>query len=109
MRQIMLAQHGDGSLDHQAALGMYRLRHEVFHDRLGWDVNSDNGLPASLSTPAIARVVWLLPEPVRTAQTETTGTVAVSIVARGPSRTKFAPAACTWLALCITDAWLTSE
>ena len=44
MRQIMLAQHGDGSLDHQAALGMYRLRHEVFHDRLGWDVNSDNGM-----------------------------------------------------------------
>jgi len=44
MRQIMLAQHGDGSLDNQAELGMYRLRHEVFHDRLGWDVTSDNGM-----------------------------------------------------------------
>ncbi|CAH1387807.1 acyl-homoserine-lactone synthase [Candidatus Nitrotoga sp. M5] len=44
MRQIMLAQHGDGALDNQTALGMYRLRHEVFHDRLGWDVNSDNGM-----------------------------------------------------------------
>lgn len=40
----MLAQHGDGALDNQTALGMYRLRHEVFHDRLGWDVNSDNGM-----------------------------------------------------------------
>ena len=44
MGQIMLAQHGDGSLDHQTAVGMYRLRHEVFHDRLGWDVTSDNGM-----------------------------------------------------------------
>lgn len=44
MGQIMLAKHGDGSLNHQAAMGMYRLRHEVFHDRLGWDVTSDNGM-----------------------------------------------------------------
>ena len=44
MGQIMLAQHGDGSLGHQAAVGMYRLRHEVFHDRLGWEVTSDNGM-----------------------------------------------------------------
>ena len=42
MRQIVLAQHG--ARDNQTALGMYRLRHEVFHDRLGWDVNSDNGM-----------------------------------------------------------------
>lgn len=44
MVQITLAQHGDGSLNRQAEIGMYRLRHEVFHDRLGWDVNSDNGM-----------------------------------------------------------------
>ena len=44
MGQIMLAQHGDGSLDHQTAVGMYRLRHQVFHDRLGWEVTSDNGM-----------------------------------------------------------------
>lgn len=44
MGHIMLMQHGDGSLNHQAAVGMYRLRHQVFHDRLGWDVNSDNGM-----------------------------------------------------------------
>ncbi|MCL5668878.1 MAG: GNAT family N-acetyltransferase [Gammaproteobacteria bacterium] len=44
MGQIMLARHGNGSLDHQTAVGMYRLRHEVFHDRLGWEVASDNGM-----------------------------------------------------------------
>lgn len=44
MGHITLAQHGDGSLNHQAAMAMYRLRHDVFHDRLGWDVNSDNGM-----------------------------------------------------------------
>ena len=44
MGQIMLAQHGNGSLDQRAAIGMYRLRHEVFHDRLGWEVTTDNGM-----------------------------------------------------------------
>lgn len=44
MEHIMLAQHGDSSLNRQAVIGMYRLRHQVFHDRLGWDVNSDNGM-----------------------------------------------------------------
>ena len=44
MGQIMLAQHGNGSLDKRAAMGMYRLRHEVFHDRLGWEVTTDNGM-----------------------------------------------------------------
>ena len=63
--------------------------------------------PCSVS--AIARVVWLLPEPVRTAQTATTGTVAFSIVSFGPSSSKFAPAASTSLAMCITYWWLTSE
>jgi acyl homoserine lactone synthase len=44
MEQIMLAQHRDGSLNHQTTTAMYRLRHNVFHDRLGWDVVSDNGM-----------------------------------------------------------------
>ena len=44
MGQIMLAKHGNGSLDQHAAMGMYRLRHEVFHDRLGWEVTTDNGM-----------------------------------------------------------------
>jgi acyl homoserine lactone synthase len=44
MGQIMLAKHGNGSLDQRAATGMYRLRHEVFHDRLGWEVTTDNGM-----------------------------------------------------------------
>ena len=38
-----------------------------------------------------------------------TNIVAVSIVSRGPSNTKLAPAASAWLALCITYSWLTSE
>jgi len=44
MGNITLARHGDGSLNRQAATEMYRLRHEVFHDRLGWEVASDNGM-----------------------------------------------------------------
>ena len=44
MGNIIFAQHSDGTLNHQSAVAMYRLRHEVFHDRLGWDVTSDNGM-----------------------------------------------------------------
>ena len=44
MSEVMLAQHGDGRLNDQTVAGMYRLRHAVFHDRLGWDVTSDNGM-----------------------------------------------------------------
>jgi acyl homoserine lactone synthase len=44
MSEVMLAQHGDGRLNDQVVAGMYRLRHTVFHDRLGWDVTSDNGM-----------------------------------------------------------------
>ena len=43
---------------------------------------------------------------VRTAVTATTGREASSIVARGPSRAKSAPAASTRDALCITSSWL---
>ncbi len=44
MGQVVLAQRGDGSLNRQAAMGMFKLRHEVFRDRLGWDVNSEDGM-----------------------------------------------------------------
>lgn len=44
MEQIVLAQRRDGSLNHQTTASMYRFRHDVFHDRLGWDVVSDNGM-----------------------------------------------------------------
>ena len=61
------------------------------------------------SVSATLRVVWLLPAPVRTAQTATTGTVASSIVSFGPSSSKFAPVASTRLAMCMTYSWLMSE
>jgi hypothetical protein len=50
-----------------------------------------------------------LPEPVRTAQTATVGTFALSVVSFGPRSVKLAPAARTSLALCITYWWETSE
>ncbi len=31
-------------MDQRAVAGMYRLRHEVFHERLGWEVTDDNGM-----------------------------------------------------------------
>lgn len=43
-QQIVLAQHGDHALNRKTLMGMYRLRHEIFHDRLQWDVTSDNGM-----------------------------------------------------------------
>ena len=55
------------------------------------------------------RVVWLLPEPVRTAQTATTGLEEVSIVRCGESRLYEAPAARTREPMCITCSWVTSE
>jgi len=44
MSRIELAQRGDGRLDNATLQAMYRLRHAVFHDRLGWDVTSDHGM-----------------------------------------------------------------
>ena len=55
------------------------------------------------------RVVWLLPEPVRTAQTATTGFSEVSIVSRGESSRNAAPAASARDAMCITCSCVTSE
>ena len=44
MSRIELVQRGDGCLDDATLQAMYRLRHAVFHDRLGWDVTSDHGM-----------------------------------------------------------------
>jgi len=44
MSEVMLARQGDGRVNDHLLAGMYRLRHTVFHDRLGWDVASDNGM-----------------------------------------------------------------
>ena len=60
-------------------------------------------LPSSRNSRLTRRVVWLLPQPVRTAQTETTGWVERSMVAPAPSSLKFAPQAKTADALCISS------
>lgn len=44
MSEILLSQRGDARLDEATMKQMYRLRHTVFHDRLGWEVASDDGL-----------------------------------------------------------------
>ena len=56
----------------------------------------------------IAIIVWLLPEPVRTAQTDITGFTDFTWVASSPIKRKSAPAASTIEALCITTSWGTS-
>jgi len=58
--------------------------------------------PAWRNTCPTCLLVWLLPAPVRTAHTATTGLLLGSIVASGPSRVKSAPAASTRDAKCIT-------
>ncbi len=65
--------------------------------------------PAPTRMRPISRLVWLLPLPVRTAQTETTGLVAASIVEPGPGRLKSAFAAWTRAAQCMTCSYGTSE
>jgi len=44
MNEILLTQRGDARLDETTLRQMFRLRHDVFHDRLGWEVTSDNGM-----------------------------------------------------------------
>jgi len=44
MAEIVVTYPGDRQLDFRTLASMYRLRHAVFHDRLGWDVTSDNGM-----------------------------------------------------------------
>ena len=64
--------------------------------------------PRSRSRRAIQRAVCDLPQPVRTADTAITGTLARSIVRSGPSSVKSAPAARAREATCITCACGTS-
>ena len=54
------------------------------------------------------RAIGDLPQPVRTAETATTGTAARSIVRSGPSRRKSAPVASARDATRIRWAWVTS-
>ncbi len=53
--------------------------------------DGDDAAALLLEDRATLRLVWLLPEPVRTAQTETTGLRLLIIVSSGPRRTKLAP------------------
>jgi acyl homoserine lactone synthase len=44
MAEITIARRGDSRLDDSTLRAMFRLRHAIFHDRLGWDVTSDDGM-----------------------------------------------------------------
>ncbi len=61
---------------------------------MGWRMAATRK-PISRRINETRRVVWLLPEPVRTAQTETTGLVDLICVFFMPIRRKSAPAAST--------------
>ena len=74
---------------------------------MGWRM-ATTFLPSFCSAFTTARLVWLLPQPVRTAHTDTTGFVDWTMVASGPIRRKSAPLASTRDALCITTSWGTS-
>src|SRR5947199_9598586 len=75
---------------------------------MGWRRTATR-LPASRRSAAMWRVVWLLPEPVRTAQTATTGFDEVIIVSRGASSRNDAPAASAGDPMCITSSCATAE
>lgn len=42
MSEVILARLGDKVMNKEVVNGMFRLRHSVFHDRLGWDVSSES-------------------------------------------------------------------
>ena len=44
MNSIIVARSNDPRMSRRTMLDMYRFRHKVFHDRLGWEVNSRNGM-----------------------------------------------------------------
>jgi acyl homoserine lactone synthase len=44
MEQILSARADDPAMNRQTLHGMFRFRHSVFHDRLGWEVGSSAGL-----------------------------------------------------------------
>jgi len=68
---------------------------------MGWRTTT-TFLPISRRRSDTRRLVWLLPDPVRTAHTEITGTLDSSMVSFQPIRRKSAPAARTIEARCIT-------
>jgi hypothetical protein len=68
----------------------------------------DHFFPIPFSTSHTLRVVWLFPDPVRTAVTAITGTLLFSWVALGPITMKSGPIEATQEALCITYSWETS-
>jgi hypothetical protein len=74
---------------------------------MGWRTETTRR-PFARRMLATRRDVWLLPLPVRTAHTDTTGTEALIIVAFGPMSLKSAPQASTSEALCITVSCETS-
>ena len=74
---------------------------------MGWRIATTRR-PFARRMAATRRVVWLLPAPVRTAHTDTTGTFAFSMLAFGPMSRKSAPQARTWDAWCITVSCETS-
>ena len=75
---------------------------------MGWRMTA-TFLPRALRYSQTLRVVWLLPQPVRTAQTAMTGFLEGSMVCFQPMSRKSAPAALTMEALCMTSRWLRSE
>ena len=81
---------------------------ERFPYGMGWRTTT-GFFPMSLRIRAIRLVVWLLPLPVRTAHTATTGTRAASMVWSAPSRRKSAPSATRREACSITCWCETSE
>lgn len=44
MGQVLLGHRNDAALDLPTLSGMFQLRHRVFHDLLGWDVKSEQGM-----------------------------------------------------------------
>jgi len=44
MHQILLAKAGDRHLDNRTLNAMFRFRHKVFHERLGWEVPVQDGI-----------------------------------------------------------------
>ena len=74
---------------------------------MGWR-STATASPLAPSRRVSQRAVCDLPQPVRTAEIAMTGHRARSIVRRGPSSTKSAPAASAIEAWCMTAAWVTS-
>jgi len=44
MRDVLLGRSTDPAFDLPTLNGMFQFRHRVFHDLLGWEVNSERGM-----------------------------------------------------------------